>query len=117
MKTCQPWCAQHIFDDCHDVDSCIGADVYLGFGGPRDCDLTIYEAVADLSQGADGATPSIVLHLNEEPVADLTPHQASAIAWALLAQVAEVNADPSAAEFYCGLAAEHAGTAAAGRTS
>lgn len=110
--TCQPWCTHHLFDDNRDLDVCIGDDLRLDFGLRVPDALAVYEASTDLSYGTHNADPAIVLHFDGNPMADLDPDQAAAIAWALLAQVALSKGDPGAASIYRDLALEHAAATA-----
>lgn len=111
--TCKPWCTHHLIDEHRHIDACLADDHHLSFGDRGDYALAVTDATTDLTQGLNDPVPSIMLHFNGDPVADLDPHQAAALAWSLLSQVAQVNGDPAAAHYYQGLADEHAHTARA----
>lgn len=107
MTACRPWCTGHIGE--HDM--CTGDDVDIIFGFRGDNPAACSEVVVDLSQTSTG-TPSMVLHVNDFPIADLGPRQAAAIGAALLAQSARALGDEALADYYRSMAVVNADTAA-----
>jgi len=102
--TCRPWCTSHLSDAGCGIDVCLGPEVHLHFGDRGSHAVSCSHAATDLSQARGDARPSIMLHIDSEPVADLDRDQAASIAWGILAQVSEADGDPVAADYYRGLA-------------
>jgi hypothetical protein len=106
MRTCRPWCVDHLAD----YDMCVGPDVDLSFGRRGDDVIACTEVVVDLSQTPDNI--SIMLHVNGFPIADLDPDQSEAIGWAMISQARQAREDAGAARHYRDLAQIHADVAA-----
>jgi hypothetical protein len=109
--THQPWCTSHLTDSECDIDVCLGPEIHLHFGDRGTHAVACSHVATDLSQARDNDHPSIMLHIDSEPVADLDKHQAAATAWGLLSQVAQLDGDPDMADYYRSLADEHAAAA------
>lgn len=105
MRTCQPWCVDHLDDD----DMCIATNVTLDFGHRGDDLFHANQIVVDLTEAPDSTC--LMLHLNGVPMMELDPEQATAIGWAFLTQAANARGETAAADLYRELAQTHAAAA------
>lgn len=106
MRTCKPWCTNHLYDD----DTCTAPSVDLDFGNRGDDLFAVNSLTFELT--ADGDDASILVFLNGMPIAQLNPEQAEAAGWGLLAQTATARRETHMARRHLDAALHHADQAA-----
>lgn len=101
-RRCPTWCSTHVGDS---LDYCLADDVQLDFGNRGPAFVACHDARTSLTRDALGTT--IGLSINGLPFTEFDVDQATAIAHALLAQIATASGYDAIAQLQRKLALEH----------